>query len=67
MNLFRKNTGDAKERPSVLIELRLVDKFGLPIDPSYAWLALLEAFQNHKHLEVQQARVSPDKEGPIHE
>lgn len=48
------------ERPSLLIKLKLVDKFGLPIDESYAWLALQDAFKGHKHLEVKSVQTFPD-------
>lgn len=62
MGILSVNKPPATDRPSVLISLRLVDKYGLPIDPSYAWLALKDAFKDHKHLEVFQATIGPDKD-----
>lgn len=62
MSLFRSQKGHGSERPSVLIQLRLVDKLGVPIDASQAWLALQAAFKNHAHLEVFQVEVRPDKD-----
>lgn len=62
MSLFRtppKTLG--AERPSVLIELRLVDKLGVPIDPSGAWAALVLAFKDHPHFAVEAAKIFPDK------
>lgn len=62
MSLLRKKVSNGEERPSLLIELRMVDKLGLPLDPSIAWAALKDAFKGHPHLEVYQARISPDKD-----
>lgn len=63
MSLFRTTkVTSAAERPSVLIELKLVDKLGLPMDASFAWQALLDAFKDHPHLTVQSAKIFPDKE-----
>jgi len=60
MSLFRTTKSLGAERPSVLIKLRLIDKLGLPIDPSLAWQALLIAFKDHPHLEVSKAEIRPD-------
>lgn len=54
------------ERPSVLIKLRLVNKSGNPLDPSEAWAALLAAFKDHKHFDIHQAEISPDKKADGH-
>lgn len=63
MSLFRAGAkSHGAERPSVVIELKLIDKFGLPIDPSSAWFALQEAFKNHPTLMVKAAQIKPDKE-----
>lgn len=62
MSIFRSTKGQAKERPSLLIQLKLVQKQGQPLDPSEAWQELLIAFKGHPTLEVFQARVAPDKE-----
>ncbi len=65
MSLFRTSkVTETAERPSALIEIRMVDKLGLPLDPSAAWAALQLAFKDHPHLEVKSAKIYPDKEGP---
>ena len=63
MSLFKptlKTPG--ADRPSVLINLRLVDKLGVPVDASLAWLTLKAMFKDHPHLDVFQATISPDKD-----
>jgi len=60
MSLFRSKSDPAAERPSVLLQLRLVDKFGTPIDASYAWEELKALFQNHKHLDISRCEIRPD-------
>ena len=62
MGLRSTKVNNTTDRPSLLVGLRLVDKLGLPLDPSVAWLALKDAFKNHPHLEIHQATLSPDKE-----
>lgn len=65
MSLFRTPNTPVNERPSALIQLRLVDKLGLPIDPSAAWAALVLAFKDHPHFTVHKAEISPDKGSSI--
>jgi len=62
MSILRHNPALVEDRPSVLIELKLVDKLGLPLDASIAWQALLIAFKDHPHLQIYQAKISPDKQ-----
>ena len=62
MNLFRDSKTQGASRPSVLVNLRMVDKKGEPLDPSTAWEALKIAFKDHPTLDIFQATVSPDKE-----
>ncbi len=61
MSISSVKESGVNERPSVLIELKMVDKLGLPLDPALAWLALKEAFKGHPHLDVYQAKISPNK------
>lgn len=51
------------QRPSLLVTLKLSDKTGSVLDESKAWDALVSAFANHPTLEIQQAEISPDREG----
>lgn len=60
MNLFKPSP--VAERPSVLIQLRLVDKTGAPIDPHDAWKDLIALFKNHPHLQIFKAEFTPDKD-----
>ncbi len=63
MSLLRQSSkSSGLDRPSVLVQLRLRDKLGVPVDASNAWLALKAAFKDHPHLEITQAEIRPDKD-----
>lgn len=64
MSIFRSK-GEAptiKQRPSVLIKIRMVKRAGESLDASEAWEALKNAFKYHAELDVFQAEIRPDKE-----
>ncbi len=65
MSIFRSEKTQGAERPSILIQLRLLDKAGVPVDPSLAWQALLLAFKDHPHYAITKAEFSPDKGSSI--
>lgn len=51
------------ERPSLLIEIRMIDKLDLPLDAHVCWSALQLAFKDHPHLRIEAATIRPDKGG----
>lgn len=63
MNLFSSKNKPHASRPSVLLQLRLVDKAGDPLEETAVWEGLKLLFKNHPNLEIHQCEISPDKEG----
>lgn len=63
MSIFTtRKVNDTTDRPSVLIQLRLIDKGGDPVDASEAWAALVLAFKDHPHFAVSKCEIRPDKD-----
>lgn len=61
MSLFRsKKTTPTASRPSVLLQLRLVDKQGDPLDETAVWEGLKALFKDHPNLEIFQVEIRPD-------
>jgi len=67
MSLLRTHNTSVNGRPTILVQLRMIDKGDQPLDPSLAWQALLIAFKDHPHYQVVQAEFSPDKGTSISE
>lgn len=64
MTLFRSKTKQpTASRPSVLLQLRLVDKAGDPLEETAVWEGLKFLFKNHPNLEIYQCEIRPDTEG----
>lgn len=64
MSLFRsKNKTQAASRPSLLLQLRLVDKVGDPLEEDVVWKDLLARFKDHPNLEIFRCEIRPDKDG----
>ena len=57
-----KNKASPSTKTSVLVTLRLQDRFGVPLDPYSAWFLIQEAFRNHPHVDIVQAEIHPNKE-----
>jgi hypothetical protein len=52
------------QRPSLLVQLRLIKRSGAALDEEEAWTALIDAFRLHPTLDVYQAEIAPDKGAP---
>jgi hypothetical protein len=64
MAILRKQKKESfgTERPSVLVQMKVVDKEGYPMDPQLVWDFLQKAFAGHAYYVLHQAEFHPDKE-----